>query len=575
MNFRDTLICFLCLLLGIGLLWCASTRLSDINNSREEMGLVSNEALENAPPSLAFATVAMGAFRGLVVDILWMRADKLKEEGQFFDAKQLAEWITILQPRFASVWDFHAWNLAYNISVVVPAHQWEERWRWVRTGYELLRDKGIEKNPRSMLLYHSLAWIFQHKIGGINDDAHRHYKRELAFSMYKLLGEDPDDEYFETMIATPKDMPALMADETVAELIEALKKSDSRFNDESEFVNNYLSLRQNPDKFDAMAHDVINIYRQKDSLGKLDIFCKTYSLRNDWKLDPEFMHKLNKEFGPVMGDPNDRVPLNWAHPNTHAIYWAKMGLDKAGSTGDYTTNEKNTDRIVFHSLQNLFHAGKLIFYPVPDGPASVFMRPDLRMFESCDKAEEDRIEKYGGRSKYTRSFMTGHRNLLKRAVLLSYQSGHVQKAGKIYNKLRRLYMGPELKVPVAVFVRNEMLDTLSDAGITDVQQQVASILNEGYFRYAVHDDDEAYGREKLAREIYDHYQQSLFDSIEIQRVGLPSFSVIKAQAIVSFMSDPMFPAYLKRNLQGRISVERPDLYEELQRIFDEAQRQNQ
>ena len=79
----------------------AAGRLDSIRQTREEMGLVSvkSELGENAPPSLAFATVAMGAFRGLVVDILWMRADRLKDEGHFFDAKQLAEWITILQPR--------------------------------------------------------------------------------------------------------------------------------------------------------------------------------------------------------------------------------------------------------------------------------------------------------------------------------------------------------------------------------------------------------------------------------------------------------------------------------------------
>ncbi|MCK5173791.1 MAG: hypothetical protein KAR47_10395, partial [Planctomycetes bacterium] len=89
MRLRDTLIIILCFAVGIGLLFGASTRLDTIGDAREQMGLVSTTALQNAPPSLAFATVAMGAFRGLVVDILWMRAEKLKEEGQFFDAKQL------------------------------------------------------------------------------------------------------------------------------------------------------------------------------------------------------------------------------------------------------------------------------------------------------------------------------------------------------------------------------------------------------------------------------------------------------------------------------------------------------
>ena len=148
MRLRDFLICFGCVLAAIALLWIACDQLDNINSARREMKLVIDEPLENAPPALAFATVAMGAFRGLVVDILWMRADKLKEEGQFFDAKQLADWITVLQPRFASVWDFQAWNMAYNISVAMPATQPQDRWRWVRNGYELLRDRGIPMNPR-------------------------------------------------------------------------------------------------------------------------------------------------------------------------------------------------------------------------------------------------------------------------------------------------------------------------------------------------------------------------------------------------------------------------------------------
>src|SRR5210317_127588 len=143
MKLKDWLTIIFCVVLGGVLLTAASMRTEQIHQAREEMGLVANTSLENAPPSLAFATVAMGAFRGLIVDILWMRADNLKQEGKFFDAKQLAEWITMLQPRFAAVWDFHAWNMAYNISVAIPNTQPEERWRWVQNGYELLRDKAI------------------------------------------------------------------------------------------------------------------------------------------------------------------------------------------------------------------------------------------------------------------------------------------------------------------------------------------------------------------------------------------------------------------------------------------------
>ena len=102
MRLRDKIICFVCIVLAAGLFFGAGTQLDSINQQREDMNLIIDKP-ENIPPSLVFATVATGAFRGLVVDILWMRADKLKEEGQFFDARQLAELITILQPQFASV----------------------------------------------------------------------------------------------------------------------------------------------------------------------------------------------------------------------------------------------------------------------------------------------------------------------------------------------------------------------------------------------------------------------------------------------------------------------------------------
>src|SRR4030042_4765042 len=173
MRLRDATVIFICIFLAAVLFTIAGSRLDYINSQRAVMKLVINEPLENAPPSLAFATVAMGAFRGLVVDALWMRADNLKEQGQFFDARQLAEWITILQPRFAAVWEFQAWNMAYNISVAIPATQPDQRWRWVKNGYELLRDEAIDKYKLNNIeLYRELARIFQHKIGGISDDVH-------------------------------------------------------------------------------------------------------------------------------------------------------------------------------------------------------------------------------------------------------------------------------------------------------------------------------------------------------------------------------------------------------------------
>jgi len=538
------------------------------------MKLIINEPLENAPPSLAFATIAMGAFRGLVVDVLWMRAERLKEQGQFFDARQLAEWITTLQPRFAAVWEFQAWNMAYNISVAIPATQPEERWRWIKNGYELLRDQGIPLNPRSILLYLELARIFQHKIGGISDDVHKYYKLQLALAMEPLLGP-ADNEMFAALAKAPSDWKQIANDPNVTPLITALKAADKTFDVDEEFVSNYLSLRQNPDRYKPEAFDVIDYFRGTNALSKFDIFAKAYHLRNTWKLDPALMQELNQLYGPVdWNDPNGHLPLDWRHADTHAIYWAIKGLRIAGR-GEYSADETNTDRIVLHSLQNLFRNGKMFIYEVPAQATAesssqlplkpmkgIFLRPDLRMFEPYNKAVMATIEKYkelegGGYS----SMQIGHRNMLKNAILSFYQAGHTRQAQKMYDQLRQLYPMDEFKVPLVIFARSRLREELSSIGLNDAKEIIQMLLQEGYFRYAMRDDDEAFGREKMAKEIYDFYQSTYKDQ---DRVNLPDLKLLRYFALIDFLNDQQYPLSLRLALRGRIKIERPDLSKQLE-----------
>ena len=112
---------------------------------------------------LAFTTVALGGFRGLISNFLWIRANDLQEDDKFFEAAQLADWITKLEPTFPTVWVFQAWNMAYNISVKFK--DFPDRWRWLEHGIDLLRDEGLRYNPNSVEIYRELGWFFQHKMG--------------------------------------------------------------------------------------------------------------------------------------------------------------------------------------------------------------------------------------------------------------------------------------------------------------------------------------------------------------------------------------------------------------------------
>src|SRR5512138_3927656 len=129
-----------------------------MNLDRKNLGLTRIEPLDNAPPVLAFTTVALGGFRGLISNVLWIRASELQDQDKFFEMAQLADWITKLEPHYVQVWLVQAWNMAYNISVKFKDAK--DRWRWVQRGIELLRDDGLRFNKNETLIYRELAWFF-------------------------------------------------------------------------------------------------------------------------------------------------------------------------------------------------------------------------------------------------------------------------------------------------------------------------------------------------------------------------------------------------------------------------------
>lgn len=156
-----------------------------LNRDRSDLGFTKITPLENAPPVLAFTTVALGGFRGLIANALWIRANDLQDEDKFFEMVQLSSWITQLEPHFSQVWIHQAWNMAYNISVKFqdPA----DRYRWLQRGIRLLRDEGLALNPDEALMYRDLSWMFQNKMGKDLDDAHMFYKGEWEKEMQDLF----------------------------------------------------------------------------------------------------------------------------------------------------------------------------------------------------------------------------------------------------------------------------------------------------------------------------------------------------------------------------------------------------
>ena len=140
------------------------------------------------PLWVQYVMVGLGGFRGLASEVLWLRAGRLQEQGRYFEQVQLADWITALDPRATDAWIFNSWNLAYNISAMMPRH--EDRLTWVQAGIALLRDRALPANPADARLYRELGWLYQNKIGDAMDPAHLHYKLALAREMAPSLDAD-------------------------------------------------------------------------------------------------------------------------------------------------------------------------------------------------------------------------------------------------------------------------------------------------------------------------------------------------------------------------------------------------
>jgi len=176
---------FLFLLLILLAAW-QSRRLAEIR--RGGMPEAYTAYTSDVPPALTFVMAGLGGFRGIVSEVLWFRFNRLQEEGRYLELVQLADWLTVLDPHAAEAWVYNAWNLAYNVSVVMVRD--EDRLRWVQNGIALLRDEGLRFNPREARLYRELAWLYQNKIGDTLDSSHLTYKFHLAEAMAPCVNPD-------------------------------------------------------------------------------------------------------------------------------------------------------------------------------------------------------------------------------------------------------------------------------------------------------------------------------------------------------------------------------------------------
>lgn len=146
--------------------------------------------LGNVDPSSATMNLVLLGLRGVAANVLWQNANEQQKTKEWAKMRATVSSIILLQPHFTRVWEFQAWNLAFNVSSVHD--RVADRWYWVKEGgkFAIL---GTERNARSAFLYsQGPGRIVGFKIGRADEwQSYRaYYQRDPDTAMFNG-GPDP------------------------------------------------------------------------------------------------------------------------------------------------------------------------------------------------------------------------------------------------------------------------------------------------------------------------------------------------------------------------------------------------
>ncbi|NCC51796.1 MAG: hypothetical protein EOM20_11325 [Spartobacteria bacterium] len=450
--------------------------------------LTQADPLENAPPLVAFTTMVLGGFRGILADALWVRAGRLQQEGNYFELNQLARWITQLEPRIADVWAYQAWNLSYNISVLFqdPA----DRWRWVQSGVDLLRDRGLRYNPASAALHYELGWIFQHKIGALFDQAHIYYKEQWAREMGMLFsGPTPDYALLHAVPDTRKDLLAL---EGMPRLIDTL---------EARGVDPFSLAITRTEGLPDTAREALT---ESPLAPLLQAYVRKQAMREEYKLDPAVMEQIDATYG----------PLDWRLPPAHAIYWAYTGRPYAEGYEAVAL-----DRMIYQSLIDAFRSGALY----ADEAKGLFLTmPDITLLPKVKQVFEEAIEKHPGQETIAQAYEI----FLKEAILTCYSHHQVKRARELFDEMNRRFP-PSIPLDFDAFLYDTLTEEITDSSPKTILQLIEGAVYQSEFWARIGDEEQAEGYQALARNLWQNYYSRRSDPMVWERLGIPSLEDIQ------------------------------------------------
>ncbi|MCM8542176.1 MAG: hypothetical protein NE328_18040 [Lentisphaeraceae bacterium] len=450
---------------------------NSIRNTQEKNKLIIESDL---PPSMQVASVALGPLKGLLVDILWWRSERMMEDKEFFESLQLSEWITSLQPTYPSVWSYQGFNLAFNISHNFS--DFEERWNWILEGIKLLRDKGLEYNPdwsKNRDIRFELIHIFYRKIEGMSDTEARRFQDKWTLEMLKYFDRGNREELVE-IASAPKSLDNLFKDVDIKKLDEEFKAKGADLR---------IMVETNPPKYSDLKNDTPENESYNAAILKIIYFVKRRAIESELNMDADRMLKTDKEYG----------PLDWRTHQAQIIYW---GMEQEYS--QFKLNGVNYSEYIRAAMLSSFFNGRVLFSEKRDyfnKTHNIEILPKLHNFF-------DFLLYDSGLDENSREFKridSIHKDFLERAIVITYTYNQIEASRELYEHYE-LYLPENHKGTFEQYVINGMTRSMKMENKNAIRSFIESMYFQAFQDAARGEWDRYHGYLRIAALIHRSHQ---------------------------------------------------------------------
>ena len=483
----------------------------------KEDKLVDESSVETgAPPVVVFSTMALGGFRGLIADVLWIRAGDLQQKGQYYELVQLYDWILMLQPKFSAAASHIGWNMAYNVSVAFKRP--EDRYRWVRRGI-LMMQEAVSMDPNDPNVYHELAWIYQHKLGNVLDDAQRYYKETMARQLIFIYGAHHPD--WEAWAASPA---------TEEALLETFPAGHPARTAIMEYCQGDLARLFGEFRMNGGLPKELKEKLSPGDASVLDWYFRRKWLKEEWNAEPEKIIAVNREYG----------ELDWLLPESFGIYWAHEGLAHSPERKDLPLT-----RLIIQSLVASFNYGRMLLPKENEVSDFFLLVPNTDVIDATRKLYQEIMQS----KEYAHMpFEALYENFLIDSIVTLYSYSQKEAAAQLFNELRTTTKNKNAQtMTLDQFVLNEWEDDIASGDFKQIGNELEGLLFTSCMLIGYGDRDAAADHLALAKRVYDSYTRQHAD---LDRVALPPFSEMKARTARAIIEN--YPPEIANRLRAEL-----------------------